>query len=106
MFPFAKGGAPNIGLMGEAGSEAIMPLKRGPDGNLGVRAYGGSSAGGTAPVVNIHIDSDGNQQVQASGGLERFGRDIGQYVDQRYRALMDRDTRPGGAVWNLAKGGR
>ncbi|MBA5820767.1 phage tail tape measure protein [Morganella morganii subsp. morganii] len=106
VFPFAKGGAPNIGLMGEAGSEAIMPLKRGPDGNLGVRAYGGSSAGGTAPVVNIHIDSDGNQQVQASGGLERFGRDIGQYVDQRYRALMDRDTRPGGAVWNLAKGGR
>lgn len=106
VFPFAKGGAPNIGLMGEAGSEAIMPLKRGPDGNLGVRVYGGSSAGGTAPVVNIHIDSDGNQQVQASGGLERFGRDIGQYVDQRYRALMDRDTRPGGAVWNLAKGGR
>ncbi|MEM8028230.1 phage tail tape measure protein [Morganella morganii] len=106
VFPFAKGGAPNIGLMGEAGSEAIMPLKRGPDGNLGVRAYGGSSAGGTAPVVNIHIDSDGNQQVQASGGLERFGRDIGQYVDQRYRALMDRDTRPGGAVWNLAKGRR
>ena len=106
VFPFAKGGAPNIGLMGEAGSEAIMPLKRGPDGNLGVRAYGGSSTGGTAPVVNIHIDSDGNQQVQASGGLERFGRDIGQYVDQRYRALMDRDTRPGGAVWNLAKGGR
>lgn len=106
VFPFAKGGAPNIGLMGEAGSEAIMPLKRGPDGNLGVRAYGGSSAGGTAPVVNIQIDSDGNQQVQASGGLERFGRDIGQYVDQRYRALMDRDTRPGGAVWNLAKGGR
>ena len=83
-----------------------MPLKRGPDGNLGVRVYGGSSAGGTAPVVSIHIDSDGNQQVQASGGLERFGRDIGQYVDLRYRALMDRDTRPGGAVWNLAKGGR
>lgn len=106
VFPFAKGGAPNIGLMGEAGSEAIMPLKRGPDGNLGVRAYGGSSAGGAVPVVNIHIDSNGNQQVQASGGLERFGRDIGQYVDQRYRALMDRDTRPGGAVWNLAKGGR
>ncbi|ETO41489.1 phage tail tape measure protein [Morganella sp. EGD-HP17] len=106
VFPFAKGGAPNIGLMGEAGSEAIMPLKRGPDGNLGVRAYGGSSAGGTAPVVNIHIDSDRNQQVQASGGLERFGRDIGQYVDQRFRTLMDRDTRPGGAVWNLAKGGR
>lgn len=34
LFPFAKG----IGLMGEAGPEAIMPLKRGPDGRLGVSA--------------------------------------------------------------------
>ena len=34
VFPFANG----IGLMGEAGPEAIMPLKRGPDGALGVSA--------------------------------------------------------------------
>jgi tape measure domain-containing protein len=39
MFAFAKGGA--LGLMGEAGPEAIMPLKRGSDGSLGVRATGG-----------------------------------------------------------------
>lgn len=106
VFPFAKGGAPNIGLMGEAGSEAIMPLKRGPDGNLGVRAYGGSNVVGTAPVVHIHIDSDGNQQVEASGGFERFGREIGQFVDQRYRSLIATDLRPGGAIWNVAKGKR
>ncbi|WP_025153583.1 phage tail tape measure protein [Morganella morganii] len=106
VFPFAKGGAPNIGLMGEAGSEAIMPLKRGPDGNLGVRAYGGSNVVGTAPVVHINIDSDGNQQVQASGGFERFGREIGQFVDQRYRSLIATDLRPGGAIWNVAKGKR
>lgn len=51
--PFAKGGvvaAPSyfpmsggLGLMGEAGAEAIMPLRRGPDGRLGV-AGGGSGA--------------------------------------------------------------
>ena len=29
-----------IGLMGEAGTEAIMPLRRGPDGSLGVTASG------------------------------------------------------------------
>lgn len=39
LFPFAKG----IGLMGEAGPEAIMPLKRGPDGRLGVQAAGGGN---------------------------------------------------------------
>ncbi|MGE4442531.1 MAG: phage tail tape measure protein [Desulfomicrobium sp.] len=42
VFPFAKG----VGLMGEAGPEAIMPLKRGPDGSLGV------SGGGTNIVIN------------------------------------------------------
>lgn len=35
---FAHGGG--IGAMGEAGPEAVMPLKRGPDGSLGVQMYG------------------------------------------------------------------
>ena len=55
LFPFANG----TGLMGEAGPEAIMPLKRGADGKLGVAANmtaamaryqrqgGGSGAGGS-----------------------------------------------------------
>ncbi len=37
VFPFAKG----VGLMGEAGPEAILPLKRSPDGRLGVDAGNG-----------------------------------------------------------------
>lgn len=37
MFAFARG----AGLMGEAGPEAIMPLRRGPDGRLGVDTSGG-----------------------------------------------------------------
>ena len=50
--PFAKGGviaAPTyfpmggaMGLMGERGAEAIMPLARGPDGRLGVAGGGGA----------------------------------------------------------------
>ncbi len=43
MFAFAKGGTPNMGIAGEAGPEAIMPLKRGPDGNLGIRAVGSTN---------------------------------------------------------------
>lgn len=39
LFAFAGGGA--LGLMGEAGPEAIMPLKRGRDGSLGVVGGGG-----------------------------------------------------------------
>ena len=39
LFQFADGGVTRMGLMGEAGPEAIMPLKRGPDGRLGVAAH-------------------------------------------------------------------
>lgn len=52
IFPFANG----VGLMGEAGAEAIMPLKRTPSGDLGVQADGG---GGTTNItMNINaVDS-------------------------------------------------
>ncbi|MCR5864648.1 phage tail tape measure protein [Aquincola sp. J276] len=41
LFKFAKGNAMATGVLGEAGPEAIMPLKRGPNGKLGVVASGG-----------------------------------------------------------------
>lgn len=110
-FPVSNSGTPTVGLMGEAGDEAIMPLKRGPDGNLGVRAFGGRAAapgiaGTAAPVVYITVSSEGSPQTQATGGYEQFGREVGQFVDQRYRSLVASDLRPGGAIWNVAKGGR
>ncbi len=61
MFAFAKG----AGLMGEAGPEAIMPLKRGSDGSLGVRVAGldkiagGGQASSTQPITQ-HITVSGN----------------------------------------------
>ncbi len=58
--PFADGGVVSsptffpmggdMGLMGEAGSEAILPLKRGADGSLGVASAGG---GGATIVFNV-----------------------------------------------------
>lgn len=44
---FAKGGVatgPTVGLFGEAGPEAIMPLSRGADGKLGVRSGSGDNS--------------------------------------------------------------
>lgn len=39
MFTYSEGGSGRFGLMGEAGPEGILPLKRGSDGRLGVSAY-------------------------------------------------------------------
>lgn len=54
IFPFAKG----TGLMGEAGPEAIMPLKRGPNGALGVAMHGGGGASiSYNPTINVSGDA-------------------------------------------------
>lgn len=43
-FMFANGGGFSQGVMGEAGDEAVMPLRRGPDGRLGVSMHGSGDA--------------------------------------------------------------
>ena len=56
-FPMTNG----TGLMGEAGPEAIMPLKRGPNGRLGVEASGGQQV-----VVNqsFNFAANGDESVK------------------------------------------
>lgn len=66
VFPFADG----IGMMGEAGPEAIIPLKRGADGKLGVGSSGGSSA---APV-EIHVHPTAGQTVEKHESTDSRGR--------------------------------
>jgi phage-related minor tail protein len=78
--PFADGGvvgaptyfpmARQIGLMGEAGPEAVMPLARGADGKLGVRGAGGGT------TVNVSIatpdaESFRRSEAQVAASLAR-----------------------------------
>ena len=60
MFPMAGG---KTGLMGEAGPEAIMPLKRGANGKLGVQMEGG---GGDNVVIhqNFNFQANGDESVK------------------------------------------
>jgi lambda family phage tail tape measure protein len=57
--PFTFGGG-RLGVMGEAGPEAIMPLSRGADGKLGVR-------GGGSMNVNVHNYAGAQIETQADG---------------------------------------
>ncbi|RNJ51180.1 phage tail tape measure protein [Methylocystis hirsuta] len=68
---FASGGA--MGLMGERGAEAIMPLARGADGRLGVVAQT-ASARPVAVTVNIaaqDVESFRRSEAQITGALAR-----------------------------------
>jgi lambda family phage tail tape measure protein len=88
VFPFASGGAGRFGLMGEAGPEAIMPLKRGSDGRLGVA--GGS---GTTNVV-VNVDATGSS-VQGDQGQ---GAALGRAVASAVQAELIKQKRPGGLL--------
>jgi lambda family phage tail tape measure protein len=67
LFPLARG----LGLMGEAGAEAVLPLARGSDGALGVR-----TSGHAPMVVNFNIstadaDSFRKSEAQVTAMLAR-----------------------------------
>ncbi|MBW6421267.1 phage tail tape measure protein [Rhizobium sp. XQZ8] len=62
---FSMGGSSGgLGLMGEAGAEAILPLRRGPDGALGVSAGGG----GAAPQIVFNVTATDATSFRKSEG--------------------------------------
>lgn len=89
VFPFANG----VGLMGEAGAEAIMPLRRLGNGRLGVEASGGGGARAMRQppqevVVSVNVNStedfetkvegiSSRQAQQAAGGaIARYDKNL------------------------------
>ena len=87
------------GVMGEAGPEAIMPLTRTAGGQLGVRALGGGSGGGTVISVQVNVASDGSTSSTTDDpAYQQFGKDLADFVDQRYQKLVSVDLRRGGKI--------
>ena len=86
VIPYAKGGVVNsptvfpfkngVGLMGEAGAEAILPLKRGRSGNLGVEASGSSNN------IVVNVDASGTEVQGDDSQSSQLGKLIGLAVQQ------------------------
>ncbi len=99
LFKFAKG----TGLMGEAGPEAIMPLKRGADGSLGVQMYGQKASndnGGSTPIVNVNIINNSKAQVSATSSRSNNGATIDVALDE---AVANNISRPNTATYQALK---
>jgi hypothetical protein len=78
LFPMARG----MGLMGEAGPEAVMPLRRGADGKLGVAGGGGANV---QLVINNNAANDIEVNPRREGGqdLERLVIEINKKAHAR-----------------------
>lgn len=66
-FPMMGGG---LGLAGEAGPEAIMPLTRGPDGRLGVSGSGGGNSI-TVQIATPDLDNFRRSESYITGQIAR-----------------------------------
>ena len=85
LFPMANG----MGLMGEAGAEAILPLRRGSNGKLGVQSTGG----GFGNIV-VNVDASGSSVE----GSEQGGRELGRVIAVAIQSELVKQKRPGGLL--------
>ena len=90
LFKYASGGSGNFGLMGEAGAEAILPLKRGRSGNLGVEASGG------ATNIVVNVDSTGSEVEGNTNQSEALGRAFAEAIQLE----LVKQKRPGGLLYS------
>ncbi len=82
------------GVMGEAGPEAIMPLKRGADGKLGVAGSGGTTHVEIHTPVTITMNGDaGNPSDRAALAQQMKG-----VVDVQVAKALNDALRPGGKL--------
>jgi uncharacterized protein YjgD (DUF1641 family) len=86
IFPFAGG----VGLMGEKGAEAIMPLGRTPGGDLGVKALGGGGI-----TVNVH----NNAGAEVTTGFPD-GKSLEIYIERKTLDTLRRNTGAVADAWN------
>jgi hypothetical protein len=92
MFPMAGG---NTGLMGEAGPEAIMPLKRGKGGKLGVVAENSG---------NVVINQSFNFSANGDESVKKIIAQAAPQIAQMTKTSIINDRRRGGST--LAAFGR
>lgn len=82
ILPFARGGVVSspsffpmngrVGLAGEAGPEAIVPLQRGSDGRLGIASSGGGSAANiTVNIATPDVQGFRQSEAQVTAALAR-----------------------------------
>lgn len=85
------------GLAGEAGPEAILPLRRLPGGQLGVGSIGRATNPGItfAPVVQVSVEDAG--EGAASTG-ETIGQAVREQLESLFQTMLASELRPGGLL--------
>lgn len=87
VFPMANG----MGLMGEKGDEAVMPLARDPQGRLGVRMSGGT---GAAPSIVVNVENQTATPIRS----EQTSVDFNEQFNQAVVGIILKDQATNGPI--------
>lgn len=86
------------GLMGESGPEAIVPLSRMPNGDLGVQMMGQGNGGVFAPVnVTVTVNQDGSSESQVNS--KGLGQQLGNQIRAVVLDVLIREKMNGGVLY-------
>ena len=96
----------NMGQMGEAGAEAIMPLSRTPDGSLGVKMHGGNSSGGSGETqinvnTTIQISEGQSNSKSSTDGNDATAKAMSDAMVASIKAQILIEMQQGGSIWKL-----
>jgi len=76
-----------------------MPLSRGPDGKLGVRAGSGRNSGGDV-IITVNVNDMGSEtSVNGRGESAKMGKDLAQAIQVTVRNELSKAQRQGGQLW-------
>lgn len=100
----------DIGQMGEAGPEAIVPLTKTSDGSLGVtmKGVGGGDNGPVAVHNNITINNDGSASATSStvGSQQEQAKAFSQVMENVAKQTIYKEMQQGGSLWKMKNGQR
>jgi tape measure domain-containing protein len=96
LFKFAKG----TGLMGEAGPEAILPLKRLSSGKLGVQAdlTGTGGGGGSVIIENLTVNVQEKEDSTTAEQAEQIGKALRAQLQGMMKQEIASSIRPGNTL--------
>lgn len=101
--PTAFGTKRGLGVMGEAGPEAIMPLTRTSDGKLGVHAVG--SAGSIVAPVSVVVNAESGPSAGVdSGSAASNGRAVQMAIKAECERAIRQGLMEGGSIWRAIRG--
>ncbi|KPA87081.1 phage-related minor tail protein [Pseudomonas asplenii] len=96
-----------LGVMGEAGDEAIMPLTRTIGGALGVRAVGGGGASSSNQVIiQQNFSVPDGQGSPSDADSQALAQAYAKSAKQGAQEQIAKDLRPGGQIYMAIRGRR